>query len=164
MKRIALGFLIALGGVLWAQPPGGGASGDGIWTRNAAFGEVETFDLCNGHQPQTGQYHHHLNPICLRAQLNDNVVATYTGRLGTTYAEKTSGWTHSPILGWAFDGYPIYGPYGYSDPTNAKSAIKRVQPSFQLRSTTQRQALPTWILSYLGVSSTTRRSTQYGPA
>jgi hypothetical protein len=22
---------------------------------------------------------------------------------------------HSPIIGWAYDGYPIYGPYGYSD-------------------------------------------------
>ena len=21
---------------------------------------------------------------------------------------------HSPIIGWAFDGNPIYGPYGYS--------------------------------------------------
>ena len=24
---------------------------------------------------------------------------------------------HSPIIGWAYDGHPIYGPYGYSDKT-----------------------------------------------
>ena len=24
---------------------------------------------------------------------------------------------HSPIIGWAYDGNPIYGPYGYSDPS-----------------------------------------------
>ena len=24
---------------------------------------------------------------------------------------------HSPIIGWAFDGNPIYGPYGYSGPS-----------------------------------------------
>ena len=25
---------------------------------------------------------------------------------------------HSPIVGWAYDGNPIYGPFGYSDPDN----------------------------------------------
>ena len=25
----------------------------------------------------------------------------------------TTNLQHSPILGWLFDGYPIYGPYGY---------------------------------------------------
>ena len=24
---------------------------------------------------------------------------------------------HSPIIGWAYDGNPIYGPYGYSNKT-----------------------------------------------
>jgi len=165
MKRLLI-FTILPGSLLLAQPPGGGpggGSGDGIWQRNAAYGEIETFDYCNGHQPQSGTYHHHVNPICLRAQLNDNVTVVSTGRLGTLYAEKTSGWTHSPILGWAYDGYPVYGPYGYSDPTNAKSAIKRVQPSFQLRSITQRHTLPTWILPFLSGYSQNLTSTQYGP-
>mgnify|MGYP001553352176 CR=1 FL=1 len=27
---------------------------------------------------------------------------------------------HSPLLGWAYDGNPIYGPYGYDSPTNKK--------------------------------------------
>jgi len=150
--------IVALGAAaVWAQPPGGGpggGSGDGIWTRNAAFGEAETFDLCNGHQPGSGMYHHHVNPICLRAQLNDNVVAVASGRLGTQYAEKPSGWTHSPILGWAFDGYPVYGPYGYSSPSDAKSAIKRVQPGFRLRAIAQRHTLP---------DGTEVAASQYGP-
>jgi hypothetical protein len=33
---------------------------------------------------------------------------------------------HSPIIGWAYDGNPIYGPYGYSDfntSTNVKSLV-----------------------------------------
>src|SRR5882672_7399215 len=114
-RKLAIAALLS-GAIACAQP-GPGGSGDGIWTRNAAFGELETFDLCNGHQPGSGMYHHHVNPICLRAQLNDNVVAVSAGRLGTQYAEKTSGWTHSPIIGWAFDSYPVYGPYGYSNPT-----------------------------------------------
>ncbi len=30
---------------------------------------------------------------------------------------KDDGSKHSPIIGWAFDGNPIYGPYGYTDPS-----------------------------------------------
>jgi|LakMenE18May11ns_1017448.scaffolds.fasta_scaffold9959363_3 hypothetical protein len=29
--------------------------------------------------------------------------------------------THSDIIGWAYDGNPIYGPYGYSDPYSSSS-------------------------------------------
>jgi len=42
--------------------------------------------------------------------------------------------SHSPIVGWAFDGLPIYGPYGYTDGANASSAIKRIESSYELRS------------------------------
>jgi len=34
--------------------------------------------------------------------------------IGETYASK--------IIGWAYDGNPIYGPYGYSDPNNDNKA------------------------------------------
>jgi hypothetical protein len=127
-----------------AQPPGPGGAGDGIWERNAYYGEAQTFDNCIGHQPGNGQYHHHANPVCLRAQLNDNILADSTGRTGTTYREKAAPWSHSPILGWAYDGYPIYGPYGYSDPTNASSPIKRLDSSYRLRNITDRTSLPDW--------------------
>src|SRR5580700_6893722 len=111
----------------FAQPPGGGpggggTSGDGIWRRNAYYGELLTFDACVGHQPNTGSYHYHANPLCLRAQLNDNLVTLRSSRTGVSYAEITSGWHHSPILGWAMDGYPIYGPYGYANPSDPTSA------------------------------------------
>jgi uncharacterized protein (TIGR03437 family) len=162
-------LLIALAPFAIAQPPGGGggggaASGDGIWVRNAAYGEAETFDLCNGHQPQTGMYHHHINPVCLRAQLNDNVSLVSSGRLGLQYGENPAPWTHSPILGWSYDGYPVYGPYAYSNPTDPKSAVRRMVSSFQLRTVTQRTTLPTWILPYLPNDSQNLTSTQYGPA
>src|SRR5260221_9210138 len=122
MQRAVLSFYLLLSAAwLVAQPPGGGGSGDGIWLRNGYFGERDTFDSCYGHQPGSGQYHHHVQPICLRAQLNDNLDTVYSGRTGASYRERSSGWIHSPILGWALDGYPIYGPYGYSDPTKASS-------------------------------------------
>ena len=152
------------GGPPGGGPGGAGNSGDGIWRRNAYYGEFLTFDSCLGHQPGTGQYHSHVTPVCLRAELNDNVVTLRSSRNGASYAELTSGWHHSPILGWALDGYPIYGPYGYSDPTNPNSAIRRIQSSYQLRSITTRTTLPTWSLpNHSGVSQNLT-SSQYGPA
>lgn len=155
---------------LWAQPGGGppggggGSTGDGIWRRNAYYGELLTFDNCVGHQPGGGNYHYHANPLCLRAQLNDNLVTLRSSRDGVSYAELSSGWHHSPILGWAMDGYPIYGPYGYTNPADATSPIKRMVSGFQLRNITTRTTLPTWSLpNHTGVSQTLT-STQYGPA
>ena len=40
---------------------------------------------------------------------------------------------HSPLLGFAFDGYPIYGPYGYSSANNSASSIKLLQTSITAR-------------------------------
>ncbi len=126
-------------------------SGDGVWLRNAYYGEQETFDSCFGHQPGNGEYHHHVQPVCLRAQLDDNLEAVSSGRTGTIYREKASGWRHSPILGWAFDGYPIYGPYGYSDARDASSPIARIGSSFRLRDIAQADSLPDWVLAFQGV-------------
>ena len=39
---------------------------------------------------------------------------------------------HSPIIGWAYDGNPIYGPYGYDDPSNANSQIRNLSTSYIL--------------------------------
>jgi hypothetical protein len=40
------------------------------------------------------------------------------------------GSKHSPIIGWAYDGNPIYGPYGYSDPEDATTPIKILEPGY----------------------------------
>jgi hypothetical protein len=84
----------------------------GYWHRNAYYFEGTSFDNCLGHPDQHGCYHHHVNPTCL---YND--------------ADSTH---HSPIIGYAFDGYPIYGAYGYSNPLSV-SSIKRMASSYQLR-------------------------------
>jgi hypothetical protein len=39
---------------------------------------------------------------------------------------------HSPIIGWAYDGIPIYGPYGYSDPQDKYSRIKVLNTGYRL--------------------------------
>ena len=38
---------------------------------------------------------------------------------------------HSPIIGWAYDGNPIYGPFGYSEADNINSAIKIITSSYK---------------------------------
>lgn len=151
--------LLVWGSAAWAQ----GLQGDGIWIRNAYFGEAQTFDKCLGHQPGQGQYHHHAHPICLRAQLDDNLLTVSTGRTGTVYREKTAPWKHSPILGWSLDGYPIYGPYGYSDPANASSAIKRMKSGFRLRNIMQRTSLPEWAMAHHPNLPQVLAANQYGP-
>lgn len=93
----------------------------GVWNRNAYFFEGSGFDNCLGHPQQQGEYHHHVSPTCL---YND---------LDSTH--------HSPIIGYAFDGYPVYGAYAYAD-TNGGGGIKRMRSSYQLRNITDRTTLP----------------------
>jgi hypothetical protein len=97
-----------------------GGTGDGFWSRDALAVEVVTFDPGFAHQPgNNGQYHYHAEPKALRYQLGDNMTATYSAARNTyAFTETDPSGTviplkHSPILGWAYDGYPIYGPYGY---------------------------------------------------
>jgi len=137
-----------------------GMTGDGLFNRMAEAVESVTFDAGNGHQPGNGQYHYHTNPVALRAQLGDNV-----DYIGTTdyfpydpaiyllhqgegtdgdFREHTTNLHHSPIIGWMFDGYPIYGPYGYSSPLDPTTAVTRMQSSYALRSITDRTTLPGW--------------------
>ena len=133
--------------------------GSKIWFRRAAYAESATFDHAKAHQPAQGQYHNHVNPTALRAQLNDNIdyigttnffpydpAAILSSGQGAdkTYRERTVDLHHSPILGWSFDGHPIYGPYGYSNPNDSNSTIQRIASSFVLRNVTNRTTLPGW--------------------
>lgn len=39
---------------------------------------------------------------------------------------------HSPIIGWANDGNPIYGGFGFSDPRDTNSSIRAMQTAYVL--------------------------------
>jgi hypothetical protein len=41
------------------------------------------------------------------------------------------GSSHSPIIGWAYDGNPIYGAYAYSDPSDIDSDIKILSSGYE---------------------------------
>jgi len=65
---------------------------DGVWQNLAGAQEVFDLDICSGHAA-AGEYHHHGYSRCLAAELGDE------------------GASHSPIYGFAADGYPIHGPW-----------------------------------------------------
>ena len=109
------------GVVIFNADDGQTYNNEGVWKRNAYVWEGESFDICSGHPDQSGTYHNHINPICM-------------------YTTESS--SHSPIIGYAFDGYPIYGPYGYTDPDDSSSAIKRIETSYDLRTDNDRTTLP----------------------
>lgn len=46
---------------------------------------------------------------------------------------------HSPIIGFAYDGNPIYGPYGYLDATDDTSNVVRMTSSYSLISTVKKR-------------------------
>ncbi|GAB5559107.1 MAG: hypothetical protein SynsKO_07540 [Synoicihabitans sp.] len=124
--------------------------GDGIWNRDAYINEGVTFDPAFAHQAGQ-QYHYHANAPALRYQLGDNVDYDSSTR---TYSESSSAPTqHSPIVAWARDGYPVYGPYGYDDPDDDSSGIRRMISGYVKRdgnhgttnlNTTGRTTLPAW--------------------
>jgi len=68
-------------------------------------------------------YAHVGNPKALRVILSDNIDLA---------GSEPSTKTHSPIIGFAYDGNPIYGPFGHQDPLNPQSPIVRMTSSYSL--------------------------------
>jgi len=88
------------------------ASGWSIEAFNTALDLDLGIDLSNAHVQPTGTYHYHGIPEGL---LDDD------------------GTSHSSLVGFAADGFPIYARYGYSDISDANSPIIELQPSWQLK-------------------------------
>jgi hypothetical protein len=59
-------------------------------------------------------------PRFLRKNISDNILENNQ--------EKNQDLRHSPIVGWAYDGNPIYGPYGYTNFSD--TTIKIIKSSY----------------------------------
>jgi hypothetical protein len=98
------------------------SNGDGLWHGDAWYNEGATMDTSGGgHSTSGGAYHYHATPFRL-------------------YSDPST--SHSPIIGYALDGYPVYGPFGYTSAMDNTSAIKRMTSGYVLRSITTRTTLP----------------------
>lgn len=125
------------------------------WHYNAAWEAGEDYgytfgeDLGGGHASPTGigngTYHYH----------DGSMITTGAWVNGTGYVSGAYGTTglaecdvipyllgglehpdgHSKIVGICADGYPIYGPYGYSSATNKYSGVRRMVPGYTLNPT-----------------------------
>jgi len=113
----------------------------GVWNRNANVFELDGFDCMRGH-PQGTAYHHHQNPVKFNVVDNpeSDICDQYPADDNQLYVPNPN--EHSPIIGYSFDGFPLYGPYGYADPLDPTSGIRRIKSSYDFRDITERTVLP----------------------
>jgi hypothetical protein len=134
-----------------------------VWHQNAVFFERTGFDCAKGHPAPLmgggggggaaqGQYHHHQDPSAFNIAkvVMSDVCDMYLAD-GLYVPDST---THGPLIGYAFDGFPIYGAYGWVE-EQGQRVVKRITPSYRLRAITERTTLP---------DGTTLQPSQHGPA
>lgn len=115
-------FGVAVNGI--PLDPGTAETWDGnprskSWRYEALTGKLNLgCDSNNAHVQPDGTYHYHGLPTDLYKRLS----------------KKTDGMV---LLGYAADGFPFYGPRGLNDPKDSKSGVKRVKPSYHLRTGTR---------------------------
>ncbi|WP_411845609.1 YHYH protein [Roseibacillus persicicus] len=86
------------------------------WNYEALGGAINFgLDENYAHVQPGGKYHYHGKPA------------------GYLEGIEFSTETHSPIIGWAFDGFPIYALYGYSDPKDPESELVEMTSSYRLK-------------------------------
>ena len=115
-------------------PCPGGPMGNQAWNRDAIPAERAGFD-CNKAHPAMGNYHHHQNPSAFNLDLVVTSTVCNTYPADGLYVINSS--SHSPLLGFAYDGFPIYGAYAYTN-INGIGGISRMKSGYQLSTNTTR--------------------------
>ena len=112
----------------------GGMGTTQAWNRDAVPAERVGFDCAKGH-PAMGNYHHHQNPSAFNLDLNviSNICDLYLAD-GLYTIDSTQ---HAPLIGFAYDGFPIYGAYGFKN-TDGTGEMVRIRSGYQLRNITVR--------------------------
>lgn len=103
----------AINGVKFEPGAGEFFAGSRGWQYEAFSGAVDLgFDEHHAHVQPSGHYHYHGLPTGLLAEL------------------KVQSGQHSPIIGWAADGFPIYARYGFKD---GKQTVTDMHSSWRLK-------------------------------
>lgn len=129
-------------------PCPGGPSATQDWNRDAIPAEMAGFDCAKAH-PAMGNYHHHQNPSAFNLDLVvvSNVCDLYAS--DGLYAINAN--EHSPLIGFAYDGFPIYGAYAYTN-TDGTGPITRMKSAYSTPAATTRTNGPnvdaTYFLGY----------------
>ena len=115
-----------------SDSPNGGA----VWRRDAVKAEIIGFDCAKAHPAAQGNYHHHQNPSAFNLDLIQ--LSTICNLYASDGLYVINSSQHSPLLGFAYDGFPIYGAYAYTNGNDATGGISRMKSSYQLRNITSR--------------------------
>ncbi len=124
----------------------GGMAATQAWNRDAILAERAGFDCAKGH-PAMGNYHHHQNPSAFDLDLK--VISTVCNLYDADGLYKLDSTKHSPLIGFAYDGFPIYGAYGYKN-TDGTGGIARMKSSYQLKTTRGTGTVPSTTTYPLG--------------
>ncbi|HEY2343247.1 MAG TPA: YHYH protein [Chthoniobacteraceae bacterium] len=109
-------FGIALNGVVFDPSAAEWWRGDRHWQYEPMRLEGKLgLDQNNAHVQPDGAYHYHAIPVALLQRLSG-------GKPGVV------------LIGWAADGFPIYGPWGHADPKNPASPLKQLKTSYRVKS------------------------------
>lgn len=122
-------------------PCPGGPNASQAWNRDAVLAEKPGFDCSKGH-PAQGNYHHHQNPSAFNLDLN--VISTICNLYDADGLYTINPSEHSPLIGFAYDGFPIYGAYGYKN-ADGSGGIARMKSGYQLRNITNRTTNPSGV-------------------
>ncbi|MBB5031633.1 YHYH protein [Prosthecobacter vanneervenii] len=117
-------FGIGVNGVVFDPFAAEWWQGDPAWQYEPHGGAIDLgLDSSNAHVQPNGAYHYHGIPNGL--------------------IEKLAGDQKKMVLvGWAADGFPIYGPYAYSEAMNAESPVKKMVPSYGVKAGTRPAGSP----------------------
>jgi len=86
------------------------------WQYAALSGAIKLgLDENFAHVQPSGEYHYHGTPTGLLQ--NQNVMPS----------------NHSPIIGWAADGYPVYAMYGYQNALDSSTPVIELSSSYKLK-------------------------------
>ncbi|TWU51756.1 sulfatase-like hydrolase/transferase [Rubripirellula reticaptiva] len=100
---------VATNGVIFFNPFDHIFETDAVWR----------LDRCCGHPSPQSAYHYHKYPVCVKTPWSDE------------------GKMHSSVIGFAFDGFPVYGPYE-ADGMLAKDDTQNPLNDFNLHTDDQR--------------------------
>ena len=126
------------GGLPGMSPCPGGPMTTQAWNRDAVVAERIGFDCAKGH-PAQGNYHHHQNPSAYKLDLS--VISTVCDIYDADGLYVIDSTVHSPLIGYAYDGFPVYGAYGYKN-ADGTGGIVRIKSGYQYRNITTRTTSP----------------------
>ncbi|MFM9943791.1 MAG: YHYH protein [Bacteroidia bacterium] len=116
------------------SPCPGGMGATQAWNRDAIPAEKAGFDCSKGH-PAMGNYHHHQNPSAFNLDLS--VISTICNLYDADGLYTIDSTKHSPLIGFAYDGFPIYGAFAYKN-IDGTGGIVRMKSSYNLSTKTTR--------------------------